>query len=466
MSSTPSSSQFPSQSPSQPPSPSSWFKHTLKRLLGPYADRRMMIIFCLGISSGLPILLIGSTLSLWLKEVDVSLTMIGLFAWTLLPYKLKFLWAPIVDQVKLPWIPKRYSLRQGWLWSTQIALAITLWCMAQVDPSQALYTTAVYALFVAFFSATQDIVIDGYRVELLDADEQGAGAAVAVFGYRIGMILAGAGALYVAEFWGWQVSYQVMACCLSFGIVATYFAPHRSAILDHEHHTNSDPSTADASTPSLPSLNIRTLMQGFIQPIRTLVQTKGSFIFLSFIMLYRIGDALANKMQTPFLKEIGFSKIEIANVAKSFGIVASIVGVIVGGFLVKRWGITRTLWIGGVVQMLSNFTWALQAHIGHSIGLLFAVESVYQITGGIGMTALTAYLSHLSHRQYSATYYALLTAIAGLLNMTLSSLSGWMAESMGWVHYFNVTALTAIPGLILLSIMLRYDITGLQKGDT
>jgi MFS transporter, PAT family, beta-lactamase induction signal transducer AmpG len=421
----------------------------ISRFLGPYADRRMLILLCLGISSGLPILLIGSTLSLWLKEVGVSLTAIGLFSWTLLPYKLKFLWAPIVDQVRIPWFPKHFSLRQGWLWSTQLALAISLWVMSSFDPQVSLYGTALMALVVAFFSATQDIVIDGYRVELLEADEQGAGAAVAVFGYRIGMIISGAGALYVAEFWSWQVSYKVMACCLVFGVIATYFAPDSQA-------------TYIRSIPQDESFFQR-LLRGFIQPLRTLLSTRGSFCFLVFIMLYRVGDALANKMQSPFLLEMGFSKIEIANVAKSFGIIASIVGVMLGGFLVKRWGILKTLWIGGCLQMLSNFTWALQAYYGHDIYLLFAVESVYQITGGVGMTALAAYLSYLSHREYSATYYAILTAIAGLLNMTLSSISGFLAESMGWIAYFNVTALTAIPGLILLAIMLKYNMTGLDR---
>ena len=422
---------------------------SFQKLLGPYADKRMLILLCLGISSGLPILLIGSTLSLWLKEVGVSLTAIGLFSWTLLPYKLKFLWAPIVDQVRIPGFPKRYSLRQGWMWSTQIALGISLWMMSSFDPQVSLYSTAVMALIVAFFSATQDIVIDGYRVELLEADEQGAGAAVAVFGYRIGMIISGAGALYIAEFWSWQVSYKVMACCLSFGVIATFFAPDSQA---------SVPRTSQIDTPFS-----QRILQGFIQPLRTLLMSRGSICFLAFIMLYRIGDALANKMQSPFLYEIGFSKIEIANVAKSFGLVASIVGVMLGGLCVKRWGILKTLWIGGCLQMISNFAWAVQAYYGHSISLLFAVESVYQITGGVGMTALAAYLSHLSHREYSATYYAILTAISGLLNMSLSSLSGWLAESTGWITYFNITALTAIPGLFLLAIMLRYDMTGLDQ---
>ena len=419
-----------------------------------YSDRRMLLLAFLGFSSGLPLLLIASTLSLWLKDAQVSLTAIGLFAWVLFPYKIKFLWAPIVDRVRLPFFGPRCGLRRSWLWFTQLGLIGSLFALSMIDPREDLYFTALYSIIIAVFSATQDIVIDGYRVEILSPEEQGAGAAVAVFGYRIGMIISGAGALYVAEFYGWAIAYQVMAVSLSLGVIATFFAHESKEIKPTQHRQ---------ATESIFHFLKRQAIDGFIHPISEVFKRRGALLFLFFIMLYRVGDALANKMVPPFLVEAGFTKIEIANIAKSFGIVASIIGVVLGGFLVKYIGVLRALWVGGLMQMTSNFAFSVQAIVGHNVWVLVGVETVYQITGGIGMAAFTAYLSSLSSRESSATHYALLTAISGMLNMSLSSLSGLGATHLGWPLYFSVTALTALPGMVLLWFMIRWKMSGLPE---
>ena len=416
-----------------------------------YADRRMLIIAALGFSSGLPLALVGSTLSLWLFEAGETLASVGLFAAVGTPYKLKFLWAPLIDRVRLPF----FGLRRGWLIITQVALAACLLGLANADPGYDLVLTAMWAVATAFCAASQDVVVDGYRVELLEDDAQGAGAAAVVFGYRIGMIASGAGALYLATYFGWGAAYVVMALGMSVGMVATLFA--------------AEPEGSEERTKRLPDesrgefIN-RQFVEGVIGPFRDLFSRKGVWVFLGFIMLYKLGDSLAASMLTVFQKDLGFSKIEIANISKTYGIIASIVGVGVGGALVRGVGVIRALWIAGWVQLVSNFAFCVQAVVGYDVITLICTVGFENFTGGLGTAAFVAYLSALSDRAHSATQYALLTALAGTVRMLLSMVSGVAAEWLGWTLYFAVTAVAALPGLLVLRYIQRSGITGLVRG--
>ena len=419
-----------------------------------YANRRMMTLLALGFSSGLPRLLVYSTLSFWLLEVGVSIATVGVFALTSLPYTIKFLWAPLIDRAPLPMFTRALGQRRGWMLATQIALATAVCCMALADPSVSLWMCGFCAVLVSIASASQDIVIDAFRVESLEADEQGAGAAVAVFGYRIGMLVAGAGALSLATFTeDWSLVYIVMALFGIVGMLATFIAREPAKKSKKE----------GAALPATFAEHLKDAVWG---PLSDLLRRRGVFAFLAFIMLYKLGDALAGTMLNPLLVDIGFTKLEIAAVSKTHGLVASIFGVFLGGWLVKHVGVMRALWIAGFMQMFSNLVFVFQSLAGHNLTLLVATIGVENLCGGIGTAAFVAYLSGLCRDTYTATQYALLTAISSGLRMILSGGAGAAAVWLGWPLFFGLTALTAIPGLIMIVLLQRFHATGLEEDQT
>ena len=437
-----------------------------------YRDRRMLTLLLLGFSSGLPLLLVYSTLSFWLLDEGFSLAAVGAFSAAFFPYSLKFLWAPFIDRVPIPWLSRRMGQRRSWLLITQLSLVSTIAGVALSTPKESPLFTFVMVVAIALASASQDIVVDAYRVELLEDDEQGAGAAVAVFGYRIGMLVAGAGALYLAAFiegiqgaaapsiftglvdafGSWRLVYFSMAGLMSVGLLTTLASrePLRP------------PSDEERSLQSFRA-QIKDAVWG---PLRDLMSRRGWLLFLLFIMLFKLGDALAGKMLNPLLVELDFSKTEIANVAKTYGIIASIVGVILGGWLVRSLGIVRALWVAGILQLLSNFAFVWQAQVGHDLLALVVTISVENLTGGLGTAAFVAYLSSLCNRAYTATQYALLTALSGLIRTTIGGSTGLLAQSLGWTYYFIMTAGAAVPGLFLLYILMRRGWTGLDSTPT
>lgn len=407
----------------------SWFAS-----LGVYADPRILAILLMGFSSGLPLALTGATLSIWLKQSGISLAAIGLFAEAGLAYNLKFFWAPAMDRLTLPFLTRRLGRRRGWALLIQALLAAALLALGASNPAVSVVRTTLCAVVVAFLSASQDIVIDAYRVELLQPDEQGAGAAATQVGYRIGMIASGAGALYLAYYFTWSAAYAVMAALIVAGMIVILMTrePHR------------------APPPSGPWLT-----GAVVAPFRDFAQRRQWLLILIFVVLYKFGDALAGVMSAPFYVELGFALTEIANVVKVFGVAASIAGVFLGGLAVYRWGLMRALLLCGALQMLSNLTYILQFWAGHNIAMLAVTIAAENVTGGMASAAFVAYLSSLCSPAFTATQYALLSALAATARTVLASSGGFFAEWLGWTPFFLLATCACVPGLALLVYLMR-----------
>lgn len=425
----------------------------------------MLLLGALGFSCGLPLKLVFATLSLWLVESGVSRAAVGVFALASLPYSFKFLWAPAFDHVKLPVLSQRLGKRRAWMLVTQLALAGAIAGVAMGDPTANPVATGVAAVFIAFFSASQDVVVDGYRVELLAADEQGAGAAVYVFGYRIGMLAAGAGVLHMVglfdgsawlQMWhhaahgtpnyawtiardGWSLAYLVMAATMAIGIVATLLAPRPPREL------------ALASAPA-PARGERIgFVQAIVDPIRLFVtQHKGWALLVVIALFFKLSDALAGTMTSPFLYDVGFSRAEIADIRDTLGLIATLAGVALGGWVVRAYGVRRAMWISLVVMMASNFVFTAQAIVGHSTGFLVLTIGIENLAGGVGTSAFVAYLSGLCDPDNAATQYAVLSSIPALWRTLLGASSGLIATALGWPMFFAATALAAAPTALVL----------------
>jgi MFS transporter, PAT family, beta-lactamase induction signal transducer AmpG len=399
-----------------------------------YRDPRIVAILAMGFSSGLPLALTGATLAIWLKEDGVSLTAIGLFAQVGLSYNLKFLWAPVIDRVPIPLLTPLLGRRRSWALFIQALLALAILALSTADPALDAWRTALLAVVVAFLSASQDIVIDAFRVELLTDREQGAGAAATQVGYRVGMLASGAGALYLASAFGWAAAYHVMAGLVGVGIA--------SVLLIHEPRVV-----------RLPAGNwLRTALA---EPFADFMTRRDWLAILLFVVLYKTGDAVAGWLSGPFYIAIGFSKVEIASISKIFGLVASMAGVILGGGLVLRVGIMPALLIGGVLQALSNLAYIAQLWAGHDLAMLAVTIATENVTGGIGSAAFVAYLSGLCNPAFTATQYALLSALAAVSRTLIASGGGIVAQRLGWGPFFGIATLLCLPGLALLVWLMR-----------
>ncbi|MFZ1427992.1 MAG: AmpG family muropeptide MFS transporter [Geminicoccaceae bacterium] len=418
-----------------------------------YLEPRVIVVLFLGFASGLPLLLTLSTLSFWLAEAKVDKAAIGLFALVGLPYTWKFVWAPIIDRVALPPFTTLLGRRRGWLLFVQLLLAAAIVALGACDPTEKLGLMAALAVLVAFLSASQDIAIDAYRVELLEERQQGAGAAAVVIGYRVAMLLAGAGALFVAEFAGWFWAYTAMAACLVVGMVTVLLAPEPQGAGTDDHVDSAGPAAW--------------FKVAVIEPFADFLRRDGlgtALLILLFIMLYKLGDALLGTMTNPFYVEMGFTKPEVATIVKGYGLVATLIGGFLGGVVVNRQGIVPALWICGLIQLGSNLVFVLQAWVGHDLGLLAVTISVENLAGGMGTAAFVAYLSSLCNISYTATQYALLSSFMAQARTTLSAGGGFLAESMTWVQFFLLTTAAAIPGLLML-LWLQRRLRGMQHRE-
>ncbi|MGB0670662.1 MAG: AmpG family muropeptide MFS transporter [Rhodospirillales bacterium] len=405
-----------------------------------YADRRVVTILFLGFVSGLPLLLVFSTLSVWLKVEGVSLTAIGLFSLVRTPYTFKFLWAPLVDRLALPILTRRFGRRRGWALLAQGLLIAAIFAMAGTTPAENPWMTALFAVAVAFASATQDIVIDAYRVESLDDDQQGAGAGVIVLGYRIGMLTAGAGALWLAAWLSWNQVYMVMGGMVLVGVA--------TILLSREPQRAEKPKAGAGNW-------LDWLRDAVIAPFTDFMARPGWLLILAFVLFYKMGDAYLGVMANPFYVEMGFSTIEIANVSKIFGLGATIVGGLLGGVLVARMGLMAALLLAGLLQAASNLVFAWQALMGHDIGALMVTIATENLTGGMATAAFVAYLGSLCSVAYTATQYALLSSVMAVARDVLAASSGWLADRLDWVDFFLVSTVVALPGLVLLLVLIR-----------
>ncbi|MCE2509486.1 MAG: AmpG family muropeptide MFS transporter [Alphaproteobacteria bacterium] len=403
-----------------------------------YGDPRVLRLLLLGFASGLPLLLTASTLAVRLVEGGVTKTAIGIFALVGLPYAFKFLWAPLIDKLPVPFFTRLLGRRRGWIVFTQLTLILALAGLSFADPATAPLATAVWALLVAFCSASQDIVIDAYRVEILEERLYGAGAATLVFGYRVGLLVAGAGALYLASYFDWQTAYLAMAALMLVGLVTILFSPEPRA-----------PAAEPLKGEGIQRL-LNWLREAVLAPFADFLARPQWVVILAFIVFYKFGDAIAGVMANPFYLEVGFSKVEIANVSKLFGLGATLAGAFVGGMLVARYGILESLLVAGILQMASNAMFAVQAAVGNDISLLFVTIGFENLSGGMGTAAFVAYLSSLCHVAYTATQYALLSSLMSFGRTLLSTPGGWLADRTDWVVFFLLTTAAALPGLFLL----------------
>jgi PAT family beta-lactamase induction signal transducer AmpG len=385
----------------------------------------MLVALLMGFSSGLPLLLTGSVLQAWMTDEGVDLGTIGLFALVGLPYTLKFLWAPLTDRYCVPF----FGRRRGWLITIQLALTLSIAGLGWTQPAQTPFTVAVVAWLLAFFSASQDIVIDAYRRESLADNELGLGSALYVNGYRVGMLLASGGGLIMADLIGFSMVYQFMAVIMLVGILTTLFAP--------------EPEIA-AGTPA-------TLQDAVVQPFVDYFRRHHALLILLFILLYKVGDTMASHMTIPFYLDIGFSKTEIGTVVKLFGFWATIIGSIIGGVVILRTGIYRALWGFGILQALSTAGFAVLAQVGYSLPWLAGVIAFENLSAGMGTAAFVAFMASLTNKQFTATQYALLSSLMGIPRVIVAAPTGYFADWMGWTVFFTLCALIAIPGLVLLT---------------
>lgn len=405
-----------------------------RRALDAYTDRRVLTILPLGFASGLPLLLTYSTLAAWLKTDGISLKAIGTFALVSLPYSFKFVWSPLIDRLAPP-LP--LGRRRGWGITIQILLIIAVLGLGACNPRGDLLTMGALATLVAFLSASQDVVIDAYRVESLTVEEQGPGAAIIQTGYRIGMLVAGAGALVVAQAFGWFAAYAVMAVFLLVGLITFVVVPEPEA---------SRQAAANAGARGFRAW----LEQAVIGPFADFMKRPLWPAILIFIFGYKLGEAMAGRMASPLYIDLGFTLDEIAAVSKVFGFFTTLGGAFLGGALTVKWGPIRALLICGLLQSFGNLAYVLQAVAGHRVEALALCVAAENITGGMAGAALVAYLSSLCSPAYTATQYALLSSIASLGLNLISSQSGRLAEAMGWVHYFLLTTVITLPALALL----------------
>lgn len=415
---------------------------TWGRALSVYRDRRFVYILLMGFSSGLPLLLTLSTLSYWLATVGIDKTAIGLFALVGLPYSFKFLWAPVIDHVALPVVTRRFGRRRGWALVIQVALIGCILLMGATDPAAAPWSTALIAFAIAFFSASQDIVVDAYRIEILAEHEQGAGAAATQTGYRIGLLVAGAGAVALSDFVGWPLVFAALAVCVLVGVGAVLLAPE-PRVPERVWHDSEGASPADW------------LDSAVVAPFRDFLTRRGWLVILAFVLFYKFGDAIGGVMANPFYVELGFTGVEIASVTKVFGMVATLAGVFAGGVLVARYGIFSALLVGGILQAATNLLFALQAVVGNDVTMLALTIGADNFTGGLGSAAFVAYLSSLCNVAFTGTQYALLTSLMAAGRTLLSSGGGWLADQTDWVTFFVFTTGLAIPGLLLLLWLMR-----------
>jgi PAT family beta-lactamase induction signal transducer AmpG len=422
--------------------------------LGVYAQPRVLAVLCLGFASGLPLALTGQTLQARLTEEGLSLGTIGLFAAATTPYTLKFLWAPLVDKLEIPLLAARFGRRRSWLLAVQAVLIVAIVLLGANDPKAALWTTALLTIAVAAASATQDIVIDAWRVEMLEESQQGAGAAAIIFGYRIGMLASGAGALYLASFVDWFTTYAAMAALLLVGVGVGLLADEpRQTVLKEDAERRAEVESWLAARPALRGpigSALAWLYVAVAGPFLEFLRRPGWLALLAFAMLYKFGDAFAGAVSTSFYLMLGFTKIEIANVAKIYGTFATLLGFFLGGWLMRATGLIRALWICGILQLVSNFLFVVLAEAGPDIGLLSLAVGVENLSGGMGTAVFVAYLSSLCNVAYTATQFALLSALAAVARTWLSAPAGHVAQAVGWSPFFLVSVAAAVPGLVLL----------------
>ena len=406
--------------------------HTLSNAFKIYKDHRMIAMLTFGFSSGLPLALVVSTLTLWLKDAGIALVTIGALSLIKTPFSFKWAWAPFVDRVRLPLL---YHLgqRRSWALFSQILLFLGILGMSSADIQNGLTLLIAFAVIVVFASGTQDIVLDAYRIDIFKDDEQAAGAAVFTLGYRLGMIFSGAGALFLSEVTSWNHVYQVMAFGTLIGMITVFCVKEPNNKIKTTYKNFSD-----------------FFKTAVINPLKDFLTKPYCVTILAFIFFYRMSDAYMGQMAYVFFDDLGFSKSQIATASKIYGMIATIAGGFIGGIVMNKIGMFKGLFFCGILQSITNFIYVLQAQIGHHFAMLCTTIAFDNIAAGMATIAFVAYLSSLCNKKYTATQYALLSSLVTLSRDVFASTSGWLAETVCWETFFILTIFMGIPGLLLL----------------
>ncbi len=400
-----------------------------------FASPRMFVVFLLGFSSGLPIALTATTLQAWMTADQIDLSVIGAFSLVGIPYTTKFLWAPLLDRYSLPF----FGRRRGWILLMQVLIFFSVFLMSMIEPQHSLGLLAAISILIAFFSATQDIVIDAYRTEILLPEEYGIGAGVTTLGYRLAAtVLAGAVALILADHMPWPQVYRIMALAMGVGILGTFLAKN----------------------PMHPPDTPRTLKEAVINPLKEFLSRRGIFEIFSFVLLYKLDAVLTLALMTYFLLKLGFTNTEVGVVTKGVGLFATLSGTLIGGIFVLRWRLLKSLWTFGILQATAGISFWMLAHFGKSHALLVAAIFTENFCSGLGNAAYSALLMSLCDKRYTAFQFALLSSIMALTRILVSSPSGWMAKELGWEGYYILCILAGLPGLLLLTRFRKWSISG------
>ncbi len=434
--------------------------HSWSEALGIYLRPRVLVMLFLGFAAGLPFLLVFTTLSAWLTKAGISRSVIGFFSWVGITYSIKILWAPVVDRVPLPYLTRLLGKRRSWMLLAQLGIIAGLIGMSGVDPARNITMIALFALLVAFSSATQDVALDAFRIESVEKEYQGAMAAMYIGGYRLGLLLAGAGALYLAEFAGWSVTYLSMAACMLVGVITVLLVREPAASIN-SNTMQREQRVVDflENSAHLPGV-LRQPMAWFIGavvcPFTDFFQRNGTMalFILLFISVFRISDITMGVMANPFYLDMGFTLTEIANITKFFGFFMTLAGAAIGGILVVRFGIMRPLLLGAVMVAATNLLFAWLAGIDADLVMLALVISADNLSGGLATSAFIAYLSSLTNTAYTATQYALFSSLMTLLPKFLGGFSGLIVDAQGYVFFFVYASVIGVPAILLVMYLM------------
>ncbi len=399
-----------------------------------YLKPKFIGIFILSIISGLPLALAASTLTTMLTELKLDFSTIGLFALAGLPYSFKYLWAPLVDNINLPLLGK-FGRRKSWIFLCVILVSLSIFHISLLDPVNELFLVALTAFAIAFFSVTYDIVFDAFRIESLTKEEQAAGVSTTVLGYRLGMLVSSAGSLYLASFYGWSFTYKFMSILLLVAIPTVLFLKEPTSYKT-----------------KIQTLSFKLWMKtSYLEPLSDFFERiPQAWKVLLFIALFKLGDAYAGMMTNPFLISLGFSKIEIANIVKGIGTVATLFGIFCGGLLASKVNIHRCLFLTLILQSASNLLFIVQLYAGHNDLVLMPVIFIENFVGGVGTCIFMAYLASLCNIKFTATQYALLSSFALLGRTVISGTGGFVVDIVGWQGFFIISALMSLPALFLI----------------
>lgn len=480
--------------------------NNLKKIISNY---RILSILFLGFSAGIPLALTGLTLSMWLSRLDIDIKTIGLFSLVAIPFSFKYIWSSIFDYVPIPYFTKKYGLRRSWLILVQICLILVIMALGNTSPLENITLTAVIAFSVAFCSATQDIIIDALRIEILEEEEQGLGATMYVYGYRVAMLVSGAGSLLLADYISWKMVYIIMSLNILVGIVAVLFLKeptHNNKRLEELNRFKLNISSVTNFLKEATWLHIIFIILvsykiyasiylyffneavGYLanslffiiivisfyykkdaiftslpEPILDFCSRPKWLHILLFVIFYKIADTLISALQSKFYVTMGFSNSEIAYITKGLGFIMTLAGLFIGGIIYYRLGTFKSLLVSGILQISSNLLFIWVANQQHDLVALSVTIAIENFTGAIGNVVIVAYLSSLCNISYTATQYALLSSLSNIGRTIIAAPAGYLVAAIGWKQFFIITAFAGIPGIILLYIIFKKEPSSIHE---